>query len=225
MKVLYIEDEIKTAQSLKKGLEEHYIQVDFAYDGETGLQMVRKGSYDVVISDIIMPGMSGLNLVRLMRSEGINTPVLMLTALDSTDSKVAGLEAGADDYLAKPFEFAELLARVRALGRRKGDLNMGQTLTYLDIEMDLRTRVCTRAGKTIELTPREFSLLEYLIRNQGRVISKTEIAEEVWNLHFETSTNVIEVYVNYLRNKVDRPFGDQIILTVFGVGYLLKAQQ
>lgn len=225
MKVLLIEDEIKTVQSLKQGLEENQIQVDFAYDGETGLQMVRQGIYDVVISDIVMPGMSGLNLVRLMRSEGINTPVLMLTALDSTESKVTGLEAGADDYLAKPFEFVELIARVRALSRRKGDMRIGHTINYLDIEMDLRTRVCKRAGKLIELTPREFSLLEYLIRNQGRVVSKTEIAEEVWNLHFETSTNVIEVYVNYLRNKVDRPFGDQIILTVFGVGYLLKAQE
>lgn len=226
MKVLIIEDEIKTVQSIRQGLEENGIVVEYAYDGESGLQMIRSRSYDVILSDIIMPGKSGFLLLKEMRAEGISTPVLLLTALDSTDNKVYGLEAGADDYLAKPFEFRELLARIKALARRGREPGRpDRLLVFQDIEIDPDAKICRRAGRDIELTPREFSLLEYFLRHPGRVISKAEISEKVWDLHFDTSTNVVEVYVNYLRNKVDRPFPVPLIHTVFGSGYVLKVKE
>lgn len=223
MKVLFVEDEVKTVQSVKMGLEEHQISVDFAYDGETGSILASEGQYDVIICDVILPKINGLDLIRQLRDRRIRTPVLMLTALGGTNQKVNGLEAGADDYLTKPFEFVELLARLRALNRRNSENPYPRSeLTFADLTMNLDARTCIRSGVRIELTPKEFSLMEYLVRNQGRVISKKEIVEKVWDIHFATSTNVIEVYVNYLRNKLDRPFQQKLIHTVFGVGYVLK---
>ncbi len=224
MRILYVEDEQKMVSSVKGGLEEMGIDVDCAVDGASGLEKAMSGGYDVIVSDVIMPGLTGLQLVSFLRKEAIGTPVLLLTALGATEDKVAGLEMGADDYLAKPFEFAELVARIRALARRGLDKLTHTRLIYRDIELDPSTRECRRAGLNIELTTREFDLLAYFIRHRGRAISKTEIAEQVWDLHFDTSTNVIEVYVNYLRKKVERPFGEKIIVTIFGVGYMLKAQ-
>jgi len=223
MKVLLVEDEVKTVRSVKMGLEEHHVDVDFAIDAETGLDLVRKNHYDVIVSDIILPGTSGLEFVSQLRHEGVRSPVLMLTALGDTDDKVQGFEAGADDYLPKPFEFRELLARIRALARRHaGDSVARRRLTFADIVLDLDARTCSRQDKPIELTPKEFALMEYFIRHQGRVVSKREIAEKVWDIHFDTGTNVVEVYVNYLRNKMDRPFENRLIQTVFGVGYVLR---
>jgi two-component system, OmpR family, copper resistance phosphate regulon response regulator CusR len=223
MHVLYIEDEVKTVQSVRQGLEEHQISMDFAYDGETGLLLARQSAYDVVICDVILPGMNGFDLVTRLREFGLRTPVLMLTALTATDHKVTGLESGADDYLVKPFAFQELLARIRALSRRSTENPYASSrLSCGDVVMNLDSRICTREGLPLDLTPREFELLAFFIRNQGRVISKKEIAEQVWGLDFDTGTNVVEVYVNYLRNKLDRPFDQKLIHTVFGVGYVLK---
>ena len=223
MKVLLIEDEVKAIQSLRKGLMENQIEVDFAYDGTTGFRLAEANQYDVIISDIIVPGINGFDLTRKLRGKGITTPVLLLTALSSTDDKVSGLDVGADDYLTKPYEFKELLARVKALSRRgKEPLSPKLTLHFADIEMNLTTKEVFRDGKKIEMTPKEFALMEYFIRHKGRAISKAEIAEKVWDINFETSSNVVEVYVNYLRNKIDKPFEKKVIHTVFGVGYILK---
>ncbi|MDQ3017873.1 MAG: response regulator transcription factor [Bacteroidota bacterium] len=223
MRVLLIEDEIKAVKSLLQGLNEHQIEVEFAYDGTTGARMAQENNYDVIISDIIVPGITGIELTRLLRSKGNITPILLLTALSAIDDKVIGLEVGADDYLTKPYEFKELLARIKALSRRSND---GQTskssLIFGDMEMILPTKEFIREGKKIELTPKEFALMEYFIRHKGRVISKAEIAEKVWDINFETNSNVVEVYVNYLRNKVDKPFEKKMIHTVFGLGYILK---
>ncbi len=227
MKLLLVEDETKTVQALKQGFEEHGFQIDIAHDGKTGLELATQGSYDVVISDVLMPQLTGLELLKKLRLQGIRTPVLLLTALDQTDDKVAGFEYGADDYLVKPFEFRELVARVKALARRNGpaaQAYLGE-LRFSDVVMQLDTKECRRAGKKVELTPREFAFMEYLIRNRGRVISKSEIAEKVWDIHFDTGTNVIEVYVNYLRNKIDKPFDKKLIRTVFGAGYILKDEE
>ena len=205
MKVLLIEDEVKAVQSLTKGLNEYQIDVDFAYDGTMGAKLAESNQYDVIISDIIVPGINGFDLTRELRRRGVTTPVLLLTALSATDDKVLGLEVGADDYLTKPYEFKELLDRIKA-----------------DTEMNLTTKEFFREGKKIELTPKEYALMEYFIRHKGRVISKAEIAEKVWDINFETTSNVVEVYVNYLRNKVDKPFEKKLIHTVFGTGYILK---
>ena len=225
MKVLLIEDEEKVVRSLQKGLNEHQIEVDFALEGTSGLLLAEANEYDVIISDIIVPGLNGTDLTRKLRAKGNHTPVLMLTALSATDDKVDGLEAGADDYMTKPFEFKELLARIKALSRRSKDsTNQKQVLGFGGIEMNLTAREIHRDGVRVELTPKEFALMEYFIRNQGRAISKAEIAEKVWDINFETNSNVVEVYVNYLRNKIDKPFGTKLIHTVFGQGYILKVE-
>lgn len=223
MKVLIIEDEEKAVKSLKKGLNENQIEVDFAMDGIAGSQLAESNDYDVIISDIVVPGMNGFEIARQIRSNGVHTPFLFLTALSSTDDKVQGLEAGGDDYMTKPYEFKELLARLKALSRRGKDaIPLVSMLTYSCFEMDLLKKEVRRSGARIELTPKEFALMEYFIRHQGRTISKAEIAEKVWDIDFETSSNVVEVYVNYLRNKVDKPFEKKLIQTVFGQGYVLK---
>jgi two-component system, OmpR family, copper resistance phosphate regulon response regulator CusR len=225
IKVLLIEDEVKAVQSLSRGLQENNIQVDFALDATSAKELLVKADYDVIVSDIIMPGMSGLQLTQYIRNQGITTPVLLLTALSATDDKVSGLEAGADDYLTKPYELKELLARIKALSRRhKEAAPLKSLLRFADVELNLLTKECFRNAKKIELTPKEFALMEYLIRNQGRTVSKAEIAEKVWDINFETTSNVVEVYVNYLRNKVDKPFSQKIIHTVFGQGYILKEE-
>ncbi len=226
MKVLLIEDEPKMVRSLKKGLEEHEIGVDFAYDAPTGKRLAQTNNYAVIISDIILPGMNGFELLRQIRREGNHTPVLLLSALGQTDDKVLGFDAGADDYLTKPFEFRELLMRVKALARRPVERYQSDIeLTFSDLLMNLRTKEFFRAGHKIPLTPREFALMEYFLRNPGRVISKTEISEQVWNLDFDTGTNVIEVYVNFLRKKVEKGFDRKLIHTQFKNGYILREQQ
>ncbi|MEY4904282.1 MAG: hypothetical protein RLZZ292_2097 [Bacteroidota bacterium] len=225
MKILLIEDEAKTVQSVKQGLEENQIDVDFAYDGYTGKLLAERNHYDVIVSDIIMPHINGLDLCRELRKASIFTPLLLLSALCTTDDKVIGFEAGADDYLAKPFEFKELMARIKALARRKNSLlEHNPILEFADFSLNMDTKTAMRANKKIELTPKEFALMEYFIRNQGKVVSKAEIAENVWDINFDTGTNVIEVYVNYLRNKIDKGFGQKIIHTQFGMGYILKLE-
>ena len=223
MKILLIEDEEKAVKTLKKGLNEHNIDVDFAFDGDKGAELALANEYDVIISDIIVPGLNGFDLTKHLREKGVKTPVLLLTALNATDDKVLGLEVGADDYLTKPYEFKELLARLKALSRRGKEAPAPKLiLTFGDMEMNLTSKEFIRAGRKIELTPKEFALMEYFIRHQGRVVSKAEIAEKVWDINFENTSNVVEVYVNYLRNKVDKPFEKKLIHTVFGVGYVLK---
>lgn len=225
MRILLIEDEVKTIQSLRQGLEEQQWTVDIAYDGDTGRRLASQQVYDVIVSDIILPGMNGLELCRALRRDGLGTPILLLSALSETDDKVAGLDAGADDYLAKPFEFREFSARVKALARRSVSTFLPENLLRCaDLEIDLDTRSVRRAGQSVYLTPREFALLEFLMRNAGKVVSKTAIAEKVWDVDFDTGTNVVEVYVNYLRNKVDKGFDRRLIHTLFGQGYMLREE-
>lgn len=227
IKILLVEDEPKTVQSLKKGLEESNYTVDVAYDGEIALQLTNQNTYHLIVSDIIIPGINGLELCRQLRQKGVETPILMLTALSSTDDKIIGFEAGADDYLAKPFDFKEFLARVKALLKRYGhaiqfDNQTLHILKFADIEMDISSHTVHRAGQAINLTAKEFQLLEYLLRNQGKVVSKTEIAEKIWEVEDDQSFNLIEVYVNYLRKKIDKNFDKKLIHTQFGVGYILR---
>jgi two-component system copper resistance phosphate regulon response regulator CusR len=227
IKILLVEDEPKTVQSLKKGLEESNYTVDVAYDGEIALQLTNQNTYHLIVSDIIIPGINGLELCRQLRQKGVETPILMLTALSSTDDKIIGFDAGADDYLAKPFDFKEFLARVKALLKRYGhaiqfDNQTLHILKFADIEMDISSHTVHRAGQAINLTAKEFQLLEYLLRNQGKVVSKTEIAEKIWEVEDDQSFNLIEVYVNYLRKKIDKNFDKKLIHTQFGVGYILR---
>lgn len=222
-RILLIEDELKTAQSLKKGLEEYSYEVDFATHGTGGLQLALTQKYQLIISDIIMPDMNGIELVVRLREEGITVPILMLTALGTIEDKVTGFDAGADDYLVKPFEFKELLVRVRALLKRfNSPIKESNILHFSDLELNLESKSVIRGGESIELTAREFALMEYFIRNPERVISKVEIAEKVWDINFDTGTNVIEVYVNYVRNKIDKKFSNKLIHTAHGMGYILK---
>jgi DNA-binding response OmpR family regulator len=225
MRILLVEDELKTLLSLRQGMEEQGWTVNTATEGDSGLRLASNDDYDVIVSDITLPGLSGLELCAQLRQKGILTPMLLLTALSDTDDKVAGLEAGADDYLAKPFEFKELLARIKALARRPTtSIRPENILRFADVELDLDARKVTRSGKDITLTPREFSLLEFFLRNPGVVLSKIAIAEKVWDLNFDTGTNVIEVYVNYLRNKLDKGFDQKLLHTLFGQGYVLREE-
>jgi DNA-binding response OmpR family regulator len=224
MKLLVVEDEPKVASFLKQGLEELNNEISMADDGVIALKLALENNFDVIILDVMIPHMNGLEVAREIRNKGKNTPILMLTALGSTDEKVLGLDAGADDYLVKPFEFKELLARLRALTKRHSDLNNGQKILILnDLELDLNQRVARRGGLTIDLTSKEFSLLEYLIRNKNRVITRTEILEKVWDSGFDTTTNVIDVYINFIRKKIDKDFPNKIIHTVVGMGYIVKS--
>jgi two-component system copper resistance phosphate regulon response regulator CusR len=225
IKILLIEDEPKTVQSLKQGLEENLYTVDVAYDGLMGKQLATRTAYQLIISDIIIPGINGLELCKFLRSEGIQTPILMLTALSTTDDKLVGFEAGADDYLAKPFDFKEFLARVKALIKRSNQTMIeAQVLKFADLELDLISKIVTRSGQKINLTAKEFQLMEYFLRNQEKVISKAEIAENIWEVEDEGSSNLIEVYVNYLRKKVDKGFPSKLIHTQFGMGYILRQE-
>ena len=221
MRILVVEDEKKMAAFIKRGLEEEGAVVDIAYDGEDGLFRAATGNYDLIILDITLPRLDGLEVCRRLRDDRIPTPILLLTARDSVEMKVRGLDSGADDYLTKPFAFAELLARIRALTRR----NTGQVSMRLqvgDLVLDPLTRRVTRAGQPIELTSKEFSLLECFMRHPDQVLSRTVLAEKVWNESFDAFTNVIDVYVNYLRNKIDRNFSPRLIHTVRGAGYVLR---
>ncbi|RCR70455.1 MULTISPECIES: response regulator [Larkinella] len=225
MKILVVEDEPKLASFVKKGLEEQSFEVDVAFDGQIGRTMALSNNYDVIVLDVNVPKINGYDLAKSLRSENIKTPILMLTAMGSLDNKVAGFEAGADDYLVKPFEFRELLARLRALSKRTIDTSQQSNLLKVaDLELDLNEKIARRGGKRIELTAKEFALLEYLMRNRSRVVSRIDIAEKVWDIHFDTGTNVIDVYVNFLRKKVDKDFPVKLIHTVIGMGYMLKEE-
>ncbi|MCZ2471927.1 response regulator transcription factor [Aquirufa ecclesiirivi] len=225
MRILLIEDEPKTVQSLKRGLEENNYEVEVAYDGLMGKQLATRNTYQLIVSDIIIPGINGIELCKELRILGIQTPILMLTALSTTDDKLIGFEAGADDYLAKPFDFKEFMARVKALIKRSNQtLVDSQVLKFADLELDLTSKQVTRSGQKINLTAKEFQLLEYFLKNQEKVISKAEIAENIWEVEDENSSNLIEVYVNYLRKKVDKNFPSKLIHTQFGMGYILRQE-
>ena len=223
-RILLLEDEIKTLEALQEGLRESFAsRVDAAADGLAGLELALTNTYDLIISDITMPGMNGLDFCRELRRQQYSTPILLLTALGDTDHIVEGLDAGADDYLSKPFEFKELLARAKALLRRAAPATTTRpVLRFADLELNTEAKSVHRSGQLINLTPREFSFLELLIQNPGRVFSKAEIAEKVWEIDFDTGTNVVEVYINYLRNKVDKGFDKKLIHTQFGQGYVLR---
>lgn len=223
MYILLVEDQPGTVQSIQTGLAEQNLKVDVAYDGKTGGNLALVNTYDVIITDIVMPEMNGIEMCRFLRSNGVRTPILMLSALDSTEEIVSGLEAGGDDYLSKPFEFKELLARVRAIGRRNIKLNDESTILKIgNLVMNTHDKTVVREGVVIDLTPKEFKLFEFLVRSKGKVVTKAEIIQHVWDINFDTGTNVVEVYMNYLRKKVDKDFPQKLIQTRFGIGYLVQ---
>ncbi len=222
MRILVVEDEPKVASFIRRALEEESYAVDAAANGLDGLEMAKNSTYDLVILDLMLPGLPGIEALKRMRQARLKMPVLILTARSQVDQKVTGLDAGADDYLTKPFAIDELLARVRALLRR-GTGEPGGVLQVDDLMLNPSTREVTRGGQRIELTAKEYALLEYLMRNTGRVLTRPMIAEHVWNLDFDTFTNVIDVYVNYLRNKIDRGRDRKLIHTLRGSGYVLRA--
>ncbi|MDP8266812.1 MAG: response regulator transcription factor [Candidatus Aceula meridiana] len=221
MRVLLIEDEKKVASFIRRGLKEKGFAVDVVHDGEKGLFSAEINPYDLIILDIMLPGKDGIFICRQLRKKNIVTPILMLTARDDVEDKVSGLDSGADDYLTKPFEFAEFLARVRALTRRKGSPKI-TTLRVANLKLDQVTHKVTRAGKEIDLTATEYSLLEYLMLNANQVVTRTMISEHVWSEDFDSFSNVINVYVNYVRKKVDAGFSEPLIHSIRGTGYILK---
>jgi two-component system, OmpR family, copper resistance phosphate regulon response regulator CusR len=223
MRILVVEDEAKVGSFIRRALEEESYAVDLSVDGAEGLDLALAGTYDLIVLDVMLPNVSGLEILQRLRKEKIKTPVLILTARAQLEQKVKGLDSGADDYLTKPFAIEELLARVRALLRR----GMGETAGLLQVEdllLNPATREVTRGGQRLDLTTKEYALLEYFMRNPGRILTRPMIAEHVWNLDFDTFTNVIDVYVNYLRNKIDRGRERKLIQTVRGSGYVLKAE-
>ena len=224
MKLLIIEDDRETAAYLMKGLGESGYAVDHADDGRDGLFLATSGGYDAIILDRMLPGMDGLTLLGALRGAEIRTPALILSALGSVDDRVKGLRSGGDDYLVKPFAFSELLARIEALLRRGADAPSLTKLRVADLELDLLTRSVKRGDKTIDLLPREFQLLEYLMRNAGHVVTRTMLLENVWDYHFDPQTNVIDVHVSRLRQKVDKPYPTPLIHTVRNAGYMLRAE-
>ncbi|GGG32952.1 response regulator transcription factor [Hymenobacter glacieicola] len=225
MKILLVEDEPKVASFLHQGLTEQHHTVDLAADGLLGLRLAQAGTYDLLILDTLLPGLSGLELCRQVRAQDTSVPILMLTALGETDDKIRGLDAGADDYLVKPFAFQELLARIRALTRRRHETPTAEAVLRLaDLTLDPVRKVVQRAGQTIQLTAREFALLEYLLRNQNRVVSRVDILEHVWETSFDTGSNVIDVYINFLRKKLDKDFTPKLIYTLVGMGYVMKEE-
>jgi len=223
MKILVVEDEKKVASFIKRGLEEEKYEVDVAYDGEDGCQKIVDGAYSLIILDVMLPKKDGLAVVKEMRMRKLLTPVLMLTAKDTVEDIVAGLNSGSDDYLTKPFAFAELLARVRALLRRS-EQERGAEIRFADLRLDPVTHKVWRKDKEIDLTAKEYSLLEFFMRNPNQVLTRTTIAENVWDYIFDSFTNIIDVYVNYLRKKIDRDADKKLIHTVRGVGYILKEE-
>lgn len=221
MYILVVEDERRLARAVRRVLEEEGHTVDVAYDGEEGFAMATKGDHDVIVLDVMLPVMDGMEVCRKLRRNRLDTPILLLTALDGVDDRVRGLDSGADDYLPKPFAFQELLARLRALGRRRVQPREPQELVVGDLKLDLARRRAQRASRTIELSPKEFSLLEYFMRNQGRVLTRTQILDHLWGYDYATDSNLVDVYVAYLRRKVDRGAERPLIRTVRGVGYAL----
>lgn len=221
MRILVVEDETKVGCFIKRALEEESYAVDLCEDGLQGLDMALSGTYDLIVIDLMLPGLPGLEVLTRLRKEKIHTPVLILTAQSKVDQRVKGLDAGADDYLTKPFAIDELLARVRALLRR-GTSDVPGVLQIDDLVLNPATREVTRGGQRIDLTVKEYALLEYFLRHAGRVLTRPTISEHVWNQDFDTFTNVIDVYVNYLRNKIDRGRAHKLIHTIRGSGYMLK---
>lgn len=225
MKILVVEDEAKVADFLRMGLEEQGHFVDVAYDGQMGEKLAIRNDYDIVILDVILPYFNGYELCRRIRDKKPVIPILMLTALGTTEDKVSGFDAGADDYLVKPFEFKELLARIRALLKRStGTLHTSGILKVADLELNLDKKNAKRGSTEIELTAKEFALLEFLMKNKGRVVSRTDIAEKVWDITFDTGTNVVDVYINILRKKLDKDYERKLIHTRIGLGYYLDEQ-
>ncbi len=224
MRILVVEDEKKVASFIKRGLEEEGYGVDVAYEGDEGLDMATHTPYDLILMDVMLPKKDGISVIRELRVRDVATPVLCLTAKDTVDDIVQGLDSGSDDYLTKPFAFAELLARVRALIRR-GTQDRGAELHFADLRLDPVSHKVWRSDKEIDLTSKEYALLEYMMRNPNQVLTRTMIAEHVWDYTFDSFTNIIDVYINYLRKKVDRDFDKKLIHTVRGVGYVLKESE
>ncbi|RYY90267.1 MAG: response regulator transcription factor [Chitinophagaceae bacterium] len=223
-KILLVEDEKKIADTLRVGLAEHGFEATVAYDGRAGLKLFQEDTFDLVVLDINLPGLNGYQLCQEIRLANTHIPVIMLTALSSLNDKIEGYDAGADDYIVKPFEFRELLMKIRVLLKRtQGQAPLvSTTLRAEDLEMQLDRKEVRRNGQTIHLTAKEFQLLEFLLRHKNRVVSRADIALNVWEIDFDTNTNVIDVYINYLRNKVDKPFAQKLIHTQVGMGYILK---
>jgi DNA-binding response OmpR family regulator len=224
MQILVIEDEKRVADLIKRGLEDQDYTVELSYDGTTGKTLALQRDYDIIIMDVVLPGINGIDLCKEVRLVKPDIPIIMLTALGTTDDKVEGLDAGADDYLVKPFDFRELQARIRALTKRqsKGLPQPPSVLRVADLELDAGTFIVTRDGKEINLTPKEFRLLLYMMQNKGRVLSRAEIAEKVWETIFDTGTNFIDVYINYLRKKIDKDYPVKLIHTRAGIGFIFK---
>ncbi|WP_373503871.1 winged helix-turn-helix domain-containing protein [Aestuariivirga sp.] len=222
MRILVIEDDREAAGWLVKGLAESGHVADHAGDGEEGLNLASEGVHDVLIVDRMLPKIDGLTIIRKLRENGIKTPVLILSALSDVDERVKGLRAGGDDYLGKPYAFAELLARIENLGHRSVDAPLATRLRAADLEIDLLTRTVTRGGKPIVLQPREFKLLEYLVRNAGHIVTRTMLLENVWDYHFDPQTNVIDVHISRLRSKIDKGYDEPILQTVRGAGYMIR---
>lgn len=224
IKILLIEDEKKIADTLAKGLTELNYHVTTAYDGKIGLRLFESGSFNLIITDLNLPGINGYDLSKIIRSQNLHMPIIMLTALNTMVDKLEGFDAGADDYLVKPFEFKELVVRIRALLKRTMNqlLPVGTILKVGDLELNIDSKEVIRNGVDINLTAKEFQLLEYFMRNRNRVISRADIAINVWDLDFDTKTNVIDVYVNFLRRKIDRDFESKLIHTHVGMGYIMK---
>jgi heavy metal response regulator len=221
VRILIVEDEKKVAGFIKKGLEEETYAVDVAYDGEEGFHLAAMNEYDMIILDLMLPKMDGLEVLTQLRDKKVSTPILLLTAKDAVEDKVAGLNKGADDYLTKPFAFSELLARIRSLLRR-GQVETQTELKVGDLCLDMVSHKVSREGEEIELTGKEYSLLEYFMRNEGKVLTRTMIAEHVWDYNFDTFTNVIDVYVNHLRKKIDKKYPAKLLHTLRGVGYVMR---
>jgi two-component system OmpR family response regulator len=223
MKLLVIEDDSQTTAFVKSSLEECGHVVDAVADGRDGLLLAAGSQYDVMIVDRMLPGIDGVSIIKTLRAAGVKTPALVLSALDRIDDRVTGLEAGSDDYLVKPFSFAELMARVNALARRPPLVNTPTVLRVADLEMDLLKRAVTRAGRRIQLQPKEFRLLEYLMRHAGQVVTRTMLLEQVWDFHFDPRTSMVETHISRLRSKIDKGFQVELIQTVRGAGYSLRA--
>lgn len=223
MRILLVEDEAKVARFIKQGLEESGYEVQLAYDGDLGKRMFDRGEFDLVLLDVIIPLINGHQLCRHIKDKKPSQPVIMLTALGTTEDKLDGFESGADDYLVKPFEFRELLARIRAVLKRNTDSGSGRKiLRVADLELDSEKKVARRGGQTIELTAREYAMLEYFMKNKGRLLSRVDIAEHVWDIKFDTGTNTVDVYINLLRKKIDKPFEVKLIHTRIGLGYIME---
>jgi heavy metal response regulator len=221
MKILVVEDEKKVASFIQRGLEGEGFSVEVAYDGESGVEIGSQDTFDLILMDVMLPKMDGLQAIKALREKGVESPVLCLTAKDTVEDIVAGLDSGSDDYLTKPFAFAELLARVRALVRR-GTQERGAEITYADLRLDPVAHKVWRSDSEIDLTAKEYALLEFFMRNPETTLTRTMIAEHVWDYTFDSFTNIIDVYVNYLRKKVDRDYTNKLIHTVRGIGYVLK---